>query len=229
MNQNTTNLRVGGLARFSSCDWPGKLAATVFCQGCAWDCPYCHNPGLRPKQGEEQLSWPSILDFLANRRGLLDAAVFSGGEPTLQPALVDAISEVRSLGFRVGLHTSGMAPERFSQVLPSLDWVGFDVKAPFADYARITGVARSGEFALASLQKLLASGVPYEIRTTVHPELLSLDAMYKLKEELLSLGVSHYVVQRFRAQGTCSGCLSSAPECVFPLAFGDGFLHFALR
>lgn len=46
----------------------------------------CHNPGLRPAQGDQLVSWSSILDFLASRRGLLDAVVFSGGEPTLQTA-----------------------------------------------------------------------------------------------------------------------------------------------
>ena len=55
------NLRVGGLARLSTCDWPGELVATVFCQGCAWDCPYCHNPHLRPAQAERYLHWSSRI------------------------------------------------------------------------------------------------------------------------------------------------------------------------
>ncbi len=196
---------MGGLTRLSTCDWPGQLAATVFCQGCAWDCPYCHNPGLRPARasarGSVLVSWGSVLAFLSSRRGLLDAVVFSGGEPTLQPALLEAVEEVRRLGFRVGLHTAGMNPEPLRQLLLSIDWLGFDVKAPFADYARITGVQHSGERALASLRHLLASGVEYEVRTTWHPDLLSLEDLYRLKEELRSLGVAHYVIQQFRYQG----------------------------
>jgi len=229
LNRSATSLKVGGLTRLSTCDWPGELAATVFCQGCAWDCSYCHNPGLRPPQGDVPISWPSILDFLADRRGLLDAVVFSGGEPTLQSALLYAVEDVRKLGFRVGLHTAGMIPERFVQLLPVLDWVGFDVKAPFADYAHITGVECSGDKALESLRSLLASGVPYEVRTTVHPALLSLDDMCKLKEELLSLGVTHYVIQCFRSQGTRPELLPSTSEFFVPRTFGVGFLHFDIR
>jgi pyruvate formate lyase activating enzyme len=229
LNRNATSLKVGGLTRLSTCDWPGQLAATVFCQGCAWDCPYCHNPGLRPSQGDQLVSWSSILDFLAGRRGLLDAVVFSGGEPTLQSALFNAVEDVRKLGFRVGLHTAGIVPERFVQLLPVLDWVGFDVKASFADYAHVTGVERSGDKALASLRSLLASDVPYEVRTTVHPAPLSLDDMHKLKGELLSIGVTHYVIQYFRSQGTRPELLPSASELFVPRTLGVGFLHFDIR
>lgn len=229
MNRSASNLKVGGLTRLSTCDWPGQLAATVFCQGCAWDCPYCHNPGLRPAQGDQLVSWSSILDFLASRRGLLDAVVFSGGEPTLQPAILDAVKDACKLGFRVGLHTAGMNPECFVQLLPLLDWVGFDVKASFADYAHVTGIERSGDKALASLRSLLASDVPYEVRTTVHPALLSLDDMHKLKEELLSLGVTHYVIQCFRSQGARPELLPSASEFFVPRTHGVDFLHFDIR
>ena len=210
MNGNTslkpsaTELRVGGLARLSTCDWPGELVATVFCQGCAWDCPYCHNPGLHPAQAESSISWLSVLEFLQSRRGLLDGVVFSGGEPTLQSALPDAVQAVRSFGFRVGLHTADMAPERFAFLLPWIDWVGFDVKAPFGAYARITGAEGSGDKALTSLRLLLGCGVAYEVRTTFHPALLSLDEMVELRDQLLSLGVTHYAVQRFRATGIWS-------------------------
>lgn len=229
MNRSATSLKVGGFTRLSTCDWPGQLAATVFCQGCAWDCPYCHNPGLRPSQGDQLVSWSSILDFLAGRRSLLDAVVFSGGEPTLQSALLNAVEDVRKLGFRVGLHTAGMVPERFVQLLPVLDWVGFDVKASFADYAHVTGVERSGDKALASLRSLLASDVPYEVRTTVHPALLSLDDMHKLQEELLGLSVTHYAVQHFRSQGPRTERLQPASEVFLPPNFGDGFSHFEMR
>jgi pyruvate formate lyase activating enzyme len=229
LNRSVTRLKVGGLTRLSTCDWPGQLAATVFCQGCAWDCPYCHNPGLRPVHSEQLISWNSILDFLASRRGLLDAVVFSGGEPTLQPAILDAAKDVRKLGFRVALHTAGMNPECFVQLLPLLDWVGFDVKECFADYAHITGVERSGDKALESLRSLLASDVPYEVRTTVHPTLLSLNDMRKLKAELLSLGVTHYVIQRFRFQGARPELLPPTSAVFIPRTFGVGFLHFDIR
>lgn len=222
-------MRIGGLAPLSTCDWPGELVATVFCQGCAWNCPYCHNPSLRVPQAEQLLDWNAILNFLSMRRGLLDAVVFSGGEPTLQTALPDAAEEVRKLGFRVGLHTAGISPGAFEQLLPLLDWVGFDVKAPFTDYARITGVEHSGENALSSLKSLLTSKVPYEVRTTVHPALLSPDQLFQLKEKLITLGVTRYVIQRFRSQGARPELLPAVSGFPALPAFSGDFLYFDIR
>ncbi|MBN8769991.1 MAG: anaerobic ribonucleoside-triphosphate reductase activating protein [Thiobacillus sp.] len=194
-------LRVGGFTPLSTTDWPGMLAAVVFCQGCPWRCGYCHNPDLIPARGDSEIPWADVLAFLRRRRGLLDAVVFSGGEPTAQAGLVDAVREVRALGFRIGLHTGGMYAQRLAEVLPLVDWVGLDVKAPFADYARITGAAGSGERALAGLQQVLASGVDHEIRTTVHPALLGDTAVIGLAHDLSDLGVKRYVIQAFRSQG----------------------------
>jgi len=232
VNPNLVELQVGGFAQFSTCDWPGELAATVFCQGCAWDCAYCHNPDLRPMHAESQISWQKVLTFLESRRGLLDGVVFSGGEPTLQAALLNAVQSVRNLGFRVGLHTAGMVPERFAALLPLVDWVGFDVKARFSAYARITGIEESGDKALASLRALLASGVAYEVRTTFYPALLSIAELIELRNQLLSCGVTHYTVQRFRATGVHADRLPPIPEQLplnLPSDFGHGLRKFILR
>jgi pyruvate formate lyase activating enzyme len=194
------HLRVGGLQSWSSCDWPGELAATVFCQGCGWACPYCHNPHLRPAHGNGP-SWHAVMAVLRSRQDLLDGVVFSGGEPLLQTALSAAIDEVRALGFRIALHTGGPSPERLAVVLPRLDWVGFDIKAPFAEYDAITGAKDSGAAAKASLQLLRASGVPYQLRTTVHPKLLDDAALMRLNVDLADLGCGPTLVQHFRPQG----------------------------
>jgi pyruvate formate lyase activating enzyme len=194
-------LRIGGFTPLSTTDWPGMLAAVVFCQGCPWRCRYCHNPGLIPAQSQNELRWDSILAFLQRRQGLLDGVVFSGGEPTLQSALFDAMREVREVGFKVGLHTGGTYPQRLQAILPLVDWVGLDVKAPFAEYPRVTGTPGSGERARASLDLVLRSNVAHEIRTTVHPDLLDDDAVHSLAHDLAERGVRHYAIQAFRSQG----------------------------
>ena len=200
------DIRVGGLERLSTCDWPGELVATIFLQGCPWDCPYCHNPHLIPVQGPVEgdgvQEWGKVLGFLASRRGLLDGVVFSGGEPTLQRALPEAMKAVRDLGFRVGLHTGGPYPARLAAVLPLTDWVGFDVKAPFADYPRVTGAKGSGDKARESLKLLLASGVAHQVRTTVDPGLLDEAAVARMGAELAALGVTRHILQEFRLAGT---------------------------
>ena len=211
-------LRVGGLTPLSTTDWPGMLAAVVFCQGCPWRCGYCHNPGLIPARGENEIPWDDVLAFLRRRQGLLDGVVFSGGEPTLQPGLADAMREVRALGFRVGLHTGGAYPRRLAEVLPLVDWVGLDAKAPLADYPRITGVAGSGERARSSLERVLASGVAHDIRTTVHPALLADADVVNLAQDLSAHGVKHYVIQAFRSQGCADAALIQDARRERPLA-----------
>lgn len=194
-------LHIGGFTPLSSTDWPGMLSAVVFCQGCSWRCRYCHNPELIPTQSTHETRWEAILEFLKRRRGLLDAVVFSGGEPSLQAGLRDAMREVRELGFKIGLHTAGIYPKQLKEILPLVDWVGLDVKAPFADYARITGVPGSGERAQACLDLVLQSGVEHEIRTTVHPALLSDKEVEAITRDLACCGVEHHVLQPFRSQG----------------------------
>jgi pyruvate formate lyase activating enzyme len=204
---SSASIRVGGLTPLSTTDWPGMLAAVVFCQGCPWRCRYCHNPHLIPPRSDGEIPWDDVLAFLRRRRDLLDGVVFSGGEPTLQPELADAMRAVRTLGFKVGLHTGGAYPRRLAEVLPLVDWVGLDAKAPFADYARITGVAGSGDPALASLNAVLASGVEHEIRTTVHPALLADAEVAAIAHELSARGVTRHVIQAFRSQGCADAAL----------------------
>jgi pyruvate formate lyase activating enzyme len=194
-------LHVGGLTPLSTTDWPGMLAAVVFCQGCPWRCGYCHNPDLIPPRSEHEIPWEEVMAFLRRRQGLLDGVVFSGGEPTLQAGLADAMREVRALGFKIGLHTGGMVTKRLAEVLPLVDWVGMDVKAPFADYVLTTGVAGSGERALEGLQQVIASGVDHEVRTTVHPGLLPDSDLVHVGRDLAGRGVKRYAIQAFRSQG----------------------------
>lgn len=192
------HLRIGGMSRLSSCDWPGRLVATVFCQGCPWSCRYCHNPELIPVTGAAPVRWSEVAALLAGRRGLLDAVVFSGGEPTLQPALAAAAAAVRDLGFAVGLHTSGAYPQRLAEILHLVDWVGLDIKAPPRLYRMVTGSASAADRALASLRLLVSSGIDYEIRTTVDPTLLDEQALTEVADLLAAEGVTSFAVQQAR-------------------------------
>lgn len=205
-----SSLEIAGFVPLSTVDRPGELTATVFTQGCPWRCPYCHNPHLQtarmlPEIRTERWAWARVMAFLGTRRGLLDGVAFSGGEPTTQPALVEAVCDVRAAGFAAYLHTGGPAPAALAAVLPSLAWVGFDVKAPFDEYERVTMVRGSGMRALKSLRLLVASGVPFEARTTVHSAQLDMPALERLADDLAAEGVSAWVLQESRMQGTRPG------------------------
>jgi anaerobic ribonucleoside-triphosphate reductase activating protein len=191
-------LRVGGLVPLTTLDFPDHLACVLFCQGCGWRCRYCHNPGLIPACGEQEKPWQEILDFLRERIGLLEAVVFSGGEPTLQLALPEAIAEVRALGFKIGLHSAGIKPKLFRQVLPLVDWVGFDVKALPEHSTLITNVEGSGKANWKSLEHLLESKVAHECRTTVHWQLFDAERLWEMAQRLRSLGVERFAVQCVR-------------------------------
>ena len=164
------------------------------------------------RQADGALSWDEIRDKLADRRDLLDAVVFSGGEPTAQTALRDAVREVRALGFKVGLHTAGPYPSRLERLLPHTDWVGLDVKAPFDGYDSMTAVRGSALRALDSVCAVVESGVAYEVRTTVHPDLIGADELLRLARSLARLGVKRYAVQAFRGRGCADPHLLRSPR-----------------
>jgi pyruvate formate lyase activating enzyme len=201
-------LRIGGLTPLTTVDYPGELSAVVFCQGCPWRCRYCHNAHLLDSGGGSPITWLDVAAFLRRRRGMLDALVFSGGEPTAQAALPAAMEEARSMGLKIGLHTAGPYPDRLGSLLPLLDWVGLDIKALGGDYPGITGIPGSGERAWESLRLLVESGVPLEVRTTLLPEWTRDRDIQPLVERLAEAGVGSPVLQHCRTESTLDPSLA---------------------
>ncbi|MHB1672436.1 MAG: anaerobic ribonucleoside-triphosphate reductase activating protein [Acidiferrobacter sp.] len=194
---------------WSSVDYPGHQAAVLFVGSCPWRCPYCHNSHLWESQ--TGLSWAAARAFLESRVGLLDAVVMSGGEPLAQATAVrEALIEARLLGFATALHTAGVSPRRFENLLGYVDWVGLDVKGPFSKYDAITARKGSGEAARASMEILLQSGKPHELRTTVHPALLSDTDLLTMVAELVAMGARSVTLKSFRPTGCPDPELSAA-------------------
>jgi len=199
------DLQIAGLVSLSTVDWPGRLVATAFLQGCPWRCTYCHNSAILDPRTPGVVPWQRVRDLIARRKGLLDGVVFSGGEPTRQAALVAAVREVKEAGFLVGLHTGGAYPRRLAQLLPLVDWVGLDVKAPARLYRAVTrtgGPTTSADQAFASLELVLASGVDVQVRTTVDPTVMSDGDVAELTAVLAERGVREHVLQTVRPDGT---------------------------
>ena len=187
---------IGGFQSFSLCDWPGRIAAVIFSQGCALRCSYCHNPQLIPRAAGSGDA--AVLDqHLRQRMGLIDGVVFSGGEPCLQPDLGRAMDAVATLGFDIGLHTAGTHPVALKKVLPALTWLGLDVKAPPHRTRSVTG-ADCHRRMEESLALAVSSGVDLEVRTTWHPTLFSSAELFDLAQGLRSRGVTKFVLQRMR-------------------------------
>lgn len=218
---------IGGLTPFSTVDYPGRLAAVVFCRGCALSCGYCHNAHLQGRAAAEgDLQWRDVLRFLKARAGMLDAVVFSGGEALLQRALPLAIEEVAELGYQIGLHTAGLSPRALRRIVGQLSWVGFDVKAPFGEYGFV-GSSKAGEAARASLELLLASGVDHEVRMTIHGPTIGRRAVEWAIATLPAMGVANFALQQARRPGSVFELLDD--DGVFSDAALIGALRAAFR
>lgn len=207
------NLKIGGVERFSLVDFPGKVAAVIFLQGCPWRCPFCYNTHLQNGMAEGAIDSGEFFKFLERRKSVLDAVVFSGGEPLLQPDLAEAVMAVKDLGYQIGLHTGGFNPVALAKVLPLVDWIGFDIKAPFVEehYRRATGSHTKLADILSSLDMILQSGKSFETRTTCDPRLLSIDDIYTIADELSAKGVKNYHLQKYRP--IPSDTVSTETEC----------------
>lgn len=187
------SISIGGMTPFSTIDYPGMVSAVLYTQGCPLRCYYCHNPHLQSFDEDPTLRWSDMIQFLRRRQGMLQAVVFSGGEPLGQLGLKDAVQEVRELGYCIGLHTSGVYPIALREVLPYIDWVGLDIKAPLWDYYRVTG-RDIGVKIDESLDEILYRETAYTIRTT-HDSSIDL---FALREYLDSKGVIDHVLQEMR-------------------------------
>lgn len=132
----------------------------------------------------------------------------------MQDGLAAAMREVKAMGFKIGLHTGGAYPEKLGAVLPLVDWVGFDVKAPFERYEAVNGVPGSGGKALESLRLIVESGVDLECRTTVHAALISEHELVALSGSVFALGARKHVLQAFRPDGCRDAALLSSHDPV---------------
>ncbi len=164
---------IAGLQKMTLLDYPGKVACTVFLQGCNFRCPFCHNRDLLDAS-PETISTDELLAFLQKRQGLLDAVCISGGEPTLHADLADLIRTIKALGYAVKLDTNGSRPEVLKQLVDNglLDYVAMDVKNSPSRYPQTIGFPCIDLAAVEeSLAFLLSGAVDYELRTTVADEL----------------------------------------------------------
>lgn len=174
------------------------------------------------------------MSLLRRRIGLVDAVVFSGGEPTHDLSLLEAMDQVKALGFFIGLHTAGIHPNRLKKILSRVDWVGLDIKMPFLNYPQVTTFSNSGSLARESAEIVLSSEVAYEFRTTIHPHLMEEEAIFNLAEELSLMGVRNYALQVFHSggcqeQSLCKSNLIGFPSAALVKRVGTLFPSFVLR
>jgi pyruvate formate lyase activating enzyme len=194
-------MKISGLQPVTASDFPGRMAAIIFTQGCNFHCPFCHNASLLPMDADSLIKEDLVFGFLEKRQQLLDGLVISGGEPCLQDDLAGFCRQVKKMGFAVKLDTNGSRPLVIEELLNEnlVDFVAMDIKAPMDRLPELTGTAAShGPEISRSIFLIGASGVDHLFRTTDVKPLLSYEDHRSIKE-LVPSGSPH-IVQPFVAQ-----------------------------
>jgi pyruvate formate lyase activating enzyme len=168
-------MQIAGLQKLTLLDFPSRTACTVFTPGCNFRCGYCHNPELVEPKNLELIDEGKFFDFLSTRKGLLDGVCVTGGEPTLQPDLLEFLKKIRQRGFLVKLDTNGSNPEVLEKLFRAhlLDYVALDVKASPERYEKLIKTEGVVAKIRAARDLIMQSGVEYEFRTTLVKELVS--------------------------------------------------------
>lgn len=179
-------------------DYPDKLCAIIFTQGCNFRCPYCHNPELiDPQNFQSLIPEQEILSFLKKRKGKLDAVEVTGGEPTLQPDLLEFLKKLKKSGYLIKLDSNGSNPDLLEKVIQSkmVDYLALDVKAPLEKYREIVKVDVDSGKIRESIKLIMDSSLNYEFRTTIVKSQLNPNDIVNIGK--LLRGANRYVLQRF--------------------------------
>lgn len=189
-------MKIGGLQKVSLIDYPNKISAVVFTQGCNFRCSYCHNPELLAlKSGN--ISEDFVIDFLEKRKKQIEAVVVTGGEPTLQTDLIDFLKKIKEMGYLVKLDTNGSNFEVLKKIidLKLVDYVAMDIKSEIDKYGEITQVRTDENNILESINYIKIKAIDYEFRTTIAREQLEISDMENIG--VLINGAKKYVLQKY--------------------------------
>jgi len=196
-------MQIGGFINQSLMDYPDKIAAVIFTQGCNLNCPYCHNPELIPFT-PGRIPENFVLDHLNKNKALLDGVVITGGEPTMQNNLPVFIRKVKKeTNLAIKLDTNGSNPSVLQQLISEglVDYIAMDVKA---DLTNQNYTLNSGKYYTStklskieqSIRLIIRSGKKHEFRTTVCRELLSFNDIQLIYKRLK--GAHAYYMQTYQ-------------------------------
>jgi pyruvate formate lyase activating enzyme len=182
---------------FTLLDYLHKSACILWFAGCNMRCLYCYNPEI--VFGKGSISFEKVIQFLKTRINLLDAVVFSGGECLLHKNCISFIYEIKKMGFLVKIDTNGSRPDVVEALIQKkiIDYVALDFKALPDRFEKTTQSNLFIPFE-KSLLLLLQSGISFEVRTTVHSELLNNKDIQQMISYLENIGYEgNYYLQHF--------------------------------
>ena len=197
MLYNGKTMEFVGIDTCSLLDFDNYVSVVLFTPTCNFRCPFCHN-GATVLKSNNQINFDDIIAYLKSKKGLIDAVVISGGEPTLMPELKGRIQQIKNLGFLVKLDTNGTNPKSLKELIESnlLDYVAMDIKNSLQAYSKTCGVLQVNEDDIIESIKLLKDNkVPYEFRTTLVAEYHDEESIKGLGE--LIVGAKILYLQKF--------------------------------
>ena len=191
----------GGMQKNSFIDYPGKISCVLFCQGCNFRCPYCHNPGLIHREKSRETDEKEVYDFLLSHREFLDGVVISGGEPTLHNDLADLCTKVKEMDYPVKLDTNGSRPKVIASLIEKgkVDYLAMDIKTDPAFYSDLLRENCDQKSILSSIRIIRESGLPHEFRTTCARPFVS-EEIITLISHLIQ-GADLYAIQQVHGNG----------------------------
>ena len=196
-------MQIYGLQKMTLLDYPGRIACTVFLNGCDMRCPFCHNSELAEGKAQPVMSAEELLSFLRKRQGMLDGVAVTGGEPLLREETLELLRSIRELGYPVKLDTNGTHPERLRRAAEEglIQDCAMDLKNRPARYAQTVGLR---EFPLGPVREsaafLMGGSIDYEFRTTVVKDFHDEESFREMGEWIH--GARRYALQKFTDRET---------------------------
>ncbi|HPC34186.1 MAG TPA: anaerobic ribonucleoside-triphosphate reductase activating protein [Candidatus Absconditabacterales bacterium] len=212
-------MKISGIQKSTTIDYPGKLACVVFTLGCNFRCPFCHNPEtVLPEQmrliQSDLIPEQAVFNFLKTRVGKLDGVSICGGEPTLQPKLYDFAKKVKEMGFLVKLDTNGRDCEIVKKMVNDgiLDYVAIDLKHTRDKYDIAVGLKQNNSFFDnydCLLDSLLKGDIDYEYRATVVKGMHTLEDIEQMAQYIA--GAKNFYLQNYVGGNTLDPSFGGQP------------------
>ncbi|GKX30161.1 anaerobic ribonucleoside-triphosphate reductase activating protein [Vallitalea longa] len=191
-------MNIKGFTKTTLLDYPGHIASTIFTGGCNFNCPYCHNGDLVLNHTNlDNLTENYILANIKKRCGMINSICISGGEPTLQPDLIEFLQKIKEYPIKIKLDTNGSNPHVIETAYKNnlIDYIAMDIKNSKEKYSITCDKAINLNNIEKSIDYIKSCGIDYEFRTTVIREFHNIEDIMNIGKWLN--GSKRYFIQQY--------------------------------
>lgn len=198
-------MHIAGFKESSLNEWEGHVSSIVWTAGCNWRCAYCHAGHLILEPDElEKIEEEVVFDYIRDKNGWIDGLCISGGEPTLQPDLIDFIIRARELDIAIKLETNGSKPNVLRKLVKDdlIECLCLDLKQLPPKLLNINGQTGNVYEVLDSFNVAFKADehMETEFHTTLCPAFVNLQAIKEMGEFLHNKGL--WILQQYDASET---------------------------